>query len=48
METPKQVLKLAESDIKTVNAVAFHISRKLTAETDDLKETQFENLEMKT
>lgn len=48
MEIPKQVLKLAENDIKIVNAVAFHIFRKLTAGTDDLKKTQFENLEMKT
>lgn len=48
MEILKQVLKLAENDIKIVNAVTFHIFRKLTVETDDLKETQFENLEMKT
>ena len=32
METPEQVLKLAENDIKIVNAVSFHISRKLPAE----------------
>ena len=32
METPKQVLKLAENDIKIVNAFAFHISRKLPEE----------------
>lgn len=48
MEILKQVLKLAENDIKIVNAVALHIFRKLTAETDDFKKIQFENLEMKT
>lgn len=48
METQTQVLKLAENGIKAVIILAFHMFRKLPGDTDDIKETQVEILELKT